>query len=157
MQFISGGLEFATFWPVFWPKLPNDKSYSANRYLMDPTNGYELSPSLDMFSMLYEAMGKNVYNGTSTNPAIYQLVVGSGDRTEMLIYTHSKSEEGVWITLESPKYANVVYELLQPESATRLDGSRSVQPASSVEYDVECCSYKYYLPAYSLGLIKLSN
>ena len=157
MQFIAGGLEFATFWPVFWPKLPNDKSYSANRYLMDPTNGYELSPSLDMFSMLSEAMGKSVYKVTSTNPAIYQLAVGSGDKSEMLVYTHSKSEVGVWITLESIEYSNVVYELLQPESAARLDGSMSVQPSSSVEYDAAAGYYKYYLPAYSFGLIKLSN
>lgn len=157
MQFIDGGLEFATFWPIFWPKLPNDKKYSPNRYLMDPTKGYELSPSFDMFTMLSEAMDKDKFEVVSSDKTIYSLAVGSTNRDAMVIYTHSKSNLGRWINLYIPQYDDVVFELLQPDTPELISGKKEVQPTTSITYDTDGGCYKYYLPPYSLGQVKLNK
>ncbi len=158
MQFMDGGLEFATFWPIFWPKRTSDKTYNANRYLMDPTDNYAFSPSLDMFTMLSDALNKNKYVISSNDSTVYSLAVGADDKnSEILVYTLSKSDEGRWINLNIPKYSNVIYELLKPDAVDRKSGKKEVQPNNAVTYNVEKGCYSYYLPAYSLGYIKLTN
>lgn len=157
MQFMDGGLEIATLWPIFWPKRPKDQDYNPNRYLMDPTKDYELSPSVDMFTMLSKALDKNKHEITSSDPSIYSLAVESDSKNEMIIYSLSKSDSGRWINLNIPKYTKVTYEVLKPNTPERKWGKREMQPVTSVTYNEEKGCYTYYLPAYSLGQIELTN
>ncbi len=154
MQFMNGGLEAATMWPLFWPKNPSDKSYNANRYIMNPTKNYELSPSVDMFVMLSEAEGKNRLISTSDTLGVYPLVAESDDKNTLLSYTHCKLDRGRRITIKAPKYANVELEILKPTSSgNRVMGTKETMKAPVYENG----AYSYYLPAYSLGFLKLSN
>ncbi len=157
MQFMNGGLEAATMWPIFWPKNdPNDTDYNANRYLMDPEQNYELSPSVEMFEMLSEAEGQNKYTSTSTMDGVYSLVAESSDKNTLLSYTHSKLEKEILVSFKAPEYAKVELEILKPTSATdRATGKKETMGAGYVTYNNGY--YSYYLPAYSLGFLKLSK
>ena len=157
MQFIDGGLHAATFWPIFWPKMANDGAYNANRYLMDPTKNFQLSPSVAMFEMFTLAMGKNKYVAVSSDTRIYPLIVENAEKSEMITYTHSKSNKGIWVNLKLPKYSTATYELLQPTNTDRIWGAKSTQPAQEITYNEITQCYRYYLPAYSLGYLKLNK
>lgn len=160
MQFIDGGLNVATMWPIFWPD--NGGDYNPNRYLMDPNENYALSPSVDMFTMLSEAQGKYKYEASSDEnegeKRIYPLVVESEDKKTMIVYSHSKATNGRWINFKAPKYANVIYQVLKPTSSTNRDtGKKETMKPEDIIYNTNNGYYRYYLPAYSLGLLKLSN
>lgn len=156
MQFIDGGLDVATMWPIFWPA--GASNYNPNRYLMDPTQNYAVSPSVDMFTMLSEAQGKNKYTATSDIERVYPLVVESEDKNTLIAYTHSKSSDGIWVNFKTAKYAKVIYEVLKPTSSTnRETGKKETMKPEDVTYNETGGYYRYYIPAFSLGLLKLSS
>ncbi len=152
LQFMDGGLEVANLWPIYWPKKQNDKSYNANRYLMDPTDDYSFSPSLDMFKMLSPMMGMNAHPTKATDPAIYSLSA-TKDNVH-IIAIHSKSEKRKCIVLESAQYNEHKLTILSPDE-NRQTGSAQVQADTDLQYDKKREVYTFYLPPFSLATIEL--
>lgn len=152
MQFINGGLEIAVMWPLFFNS--NEDATDNNRYLMDPFNSYEVSPSVDMFTMISEAMGKGRYPSSSDNETIYTVAVSDDTSQEMIIYLHSKNDSEVEINIPAEEYTTHTLELFRADDDERTSGQR-VTIAGTTKYSDGC--YTFTIPAFSMAKLKLNN
>lgn len=154
MQFMDGGLEMATLWPIFWPDLNNGEEYNANRYLMDPTNNYELSPSFDMYKLLADAMGKTKYKATTQTATIYPLVVGNNDKSEVIVYLLQKGGTDLYTSVKITEYTNCQLDVFNSSDNSLNNGTVA---EVDVDYDTESGAYRFELPAYSIARLTLKN
>ncbi|MFR9579027.1 MAG: hypothetical protein SNG45_09320, partial [Rikenellaceae bacterium] len=151
MQFINGGLQIAVMWPLFFNS--DADATDNNRYLMDPFNGYALSPSVDMFTMMSEAMGKERYPSASDNEAIYTVAVSSDLSAELTLFVHSKRDSEVEISLPVEEYETLSLEIFSADDE-RTSGRR-VATVGVTKYEEGC--YRFTLPPYSMAKLNLTN
>ncbi len=156
MQFINAGLQVAVMWPIFWPD-NNDVDYNPNRYLMDPSEQYAVSPSVEIFDMLGEAMGQYRHPSTSNDKSVYTLAVSTSEPTvDMTVYAHSKSDTTRVVLVKSSEYKEAWYSMFTSYDDNRITGGRITTIGKSI-YDKEQEGYVIEIPPYSLLQLKLEN
>ncbi len=156
MQFINGGLQVAVMWPIFWPD-NNDPDYNPNRYLMDPSENYSLSPSVDIFDMFGDAKDQYRHLSTSTDKRIYALALSrSNTIDDVMLYAHSKSDSTHILLIKSTEYDNVRHDMFTFFDAERTTGGLVTTVGKSI-YDSLQEGYVVELPPYSLLKLSLEN
>ena len=86
MQFIDGGLEMATFWPLSWP---NSKD---SRYMLDSYDDYRERNTVRIFELLSGLAGGMLCEATSANYGIYPLAgIGTDGSKYLLILNKNVS------------------------------------------------------------------
>ncbi|MEX0685134.1 MAG: T9SS type A sorting domain-containing protein [Balneolales bacterium] len=138
MEFLMGGMDFATFWPIQWPS-----GNVTRRTLIDRYNNNEAQPNLNLFRFFGQFQGGEVVKDhvTKSSPNILQFAAKDQQENVLRIAFLNKNTHGVKATMNAMQIGDAILQSAQAYILTDGGDQHEVNSIDLLEHGADGISF----------------